>query len=99
MSALFLACKMNRLKRKLQEIKDNMDDSICAMSSTPGTSAAGASRAVAQDQQGNSSKTETVSFATRAVDNFRYLSVVFLFSTLFFLLFSLYLQNKSKLTL
>ena len=75
-----------------------MDDSICAMSSTPGTSAAGTARSVAQGQQGNSSKTETVSFATRAADNFRYLSV-FLFSTLFFLLFSLYLQNKSKLTL
>ena len=50
-----------------------MDDSICAMSSTPGTSAAGASRAVAQGQQGN---------------------CCFLFSTLFFLLFSLYLQKQ-----
>lgn len=98
-SALFSAYKMNHLKSKLQEIKYHMDDSICAMSSTPGTSASGAARSVAQGQQGNSSKTETVSFATRAADNFRYLSVFFLFSTLFFLLFSLYLQNKSKLTL
>ena len=67
-----------------------MDDSICAMSSTPGTSAAGTARSVAQGQQGNSSKTETVSFATRAADNFRYLSVFFfifyfVFSFVFFI--------------
>ena len=64
---------MNHLKRKLQEIIDNIDDSICAMSSTSGTSAAGALRAVAQGQQGNSSQTETVSFAARAADYFRYI--------------------------
>ena len=71
-----------------------MDDSICAMSSTPGTSAAGASRAVAQGQQGNSSKTETVSFATRAADNFRYLSVVFYFLLCFFFYFFMSAKQK-----
>ena len=67
-----------------------MDDSICAMSSTPGTSAAGASRAVTQGQQGNSSKTETVSFATRAADNFRYLSVFFIFYFVFSFVFFIF---------
>ena len=51
----------------------NIDDSICAMSSTPGAPAAGALRAVTQGQQGNSSQTETVSFATRAANYFRFL--------------------------
>ena len=96
-SALFLAYKMNHLKRKLPEIKDNIDDSICAMSSTPGTSAAGASRAVAQGQQGNSSKTETVSFATRAADSFRYLSVVFYFLICFFFCFLYICKPKVSL--
>ena len=67
-----------------------MDDSICAMSSTPGTSAAGTARSVAQGQQGNSSKTETVSFATRAADNFRYLSVFFIFYFVFSFVFFIF---------
>ena len=78
---------MNHLKRKLQEIIDNIDDSICAMSATPGTSSAEASRAVKEGQEGNS-QTETVSFATRAADNFRYLLffiVYFVFSFAFFI--------------
>ena len=75
---------MNHLKRKLQEI---IDDSICAMSATPGTSSGEASRAVKKGQEGNS-QTETVSFATRAADNFRYLLffiVYFVFSFAFFI--------------
>ena len=75
---------MNHLKRKLQRIRDNIDDSICAMSSTPGTSAAGASRAVAEGQQGNSSQTETVSFATRAADYFRFLLFFIVYFVFFF---------------
>ena len=78
---------MNHLKRKLQEIIHNIDDSICAMSATPGTSSGEASRAVKKGQEGNS-QTETVSFATRAADNFRYLLffiVYFVFSFAFFI--------------
>ena len=58
------------------------------MSSTPATSAAGASRAVAEGQQGNSSQTETVSFATRAAGYFRFLLFFidyFVFSFVFFM--------------
>ena len=54
------------------------------MSSTPGTSAAGASRAVAEGQQGNSSETETVSFATRATDYFRFLLFFIVYFVFFF---------------
>ena len=63
------------------------------MSSTPGTSAAGASRAVAQGQQGNSSKTETVSFATRAADNFRYLLFFIVYLVVSFVFF-IFAQQK-----
>ena len=84
---------MNHLKRKLQEIIENTDDSICAMSSTPGTSAAGASRAVTQGQQGNYSQTETVSFATRAADYFRYL----LFFIVYFVFFIFAQQKQAYL--
>ena len=77
---------------------------LCYLSATPGKSAAGASRAVTQGQQGNSSQTETVSFATRAADNFRYLLffIVYLVVSFIFFIFAAvlnfdFLRNGTRL--
>ena len=66
---------------------------LCYLSATPSTSAAGASRAVTQGQQGNSSQTKTVSFATRAADNFRYLLFFIVYLVVSFVFF-IFAQQK-----
>ena len=62
------------------------------MSATPGTSSGEASRAVKKGQEGNS-QTETVSFATRAADNFRYLLFFIVYLVVSFVFF-IFAQQK-----
>ena len=97
-SAVFLAQKMNHLKWKLQEIIDNIDESICAI----------CLQLLARQPLEHHVQLHRANKAIpQKPRRFRLLLeqpttsgiCCFLLSTLLFLLFSLYLHNKSKLAL